>query len=379
MRILIANRGEIAHRIARTLTHLGHTPILIRDTYDTVDPIYPSYCVGEPRQVYDNVEVILHAAKALKCQAVHPGYGFLSEDPTLAEKCNQEGLIFIGPNAENLKRFGDKKRAKLLAQARGLPVIPTTLEKFPLMAKAINGGGGRGNHIINTKEELGQYNQSDYIFEAFLPNARHLEVQLIVDDEKVIPLGIRDCTHQVNYQKFLEYTVPEDPRLIDIATQLMTGLGYKGLATVEFLQEENGKVYFMEVNPRIQVEHTITEQLYQTDLVYHQLVLAGIEPPLNYYHQFKPKGHHVQARLNAKVSGPLNLILPETTLRIDCGANDDVSPYYDPLVAKIISSGNTLQQAMERLYHYLNSVEVKPNTTNLELLLTTLEKNLLDI
>ncbi len=417
-KILIANRGEIACRIIRTCRKMGVRTVAVYSEADRgslyVELADESCFLGAapPPESYLNVEKILQAARDSGAEAVHPGYGFLSENAAFAQRCEQEGIRFIGPDPGVMGKMGDKLRARKLARKAGLPVLPGTTNPvddahavdkawrlgFPLMVKAADGGGGIGIHVIESIDELmplvertrkvsaNAFGSSRLFFERYLKDASHIEVQLIGDQHgNLVHLHERDCSMQRRNQKLVEETpaVKLDPRVRDkicrLAVKLAQHIGYTNAGTVEFLLSQEGQIYFLEMNTRLQVEHGVTEMVTGVDLVELQLrVAAGETLPIT-QQDVKPEGHAVQARVYPEdpetflpVIGEITgLGLPESPgIRIDSALckGYEVTLHYEPLLAKVMAWGPDRAQALERLDQALTELRIEGVKTNVPLL-----------
>ncbi len=411
--LLIANRGEIACRIARTVRTLGIRPVAVHSVADAdalhVRDIGTSILIGggPAADSYLRIDAVIAAAKSAGADAIHPGYGFLAENPDFARAVEAAGLIFIGPTPETLERFGDKASAKAAAIAAGVPVIAgaegarsdpeeiaTAVREMglPVLLKAVGGGGGRGQRLVKSEDTLAAdiegalreakstFGSEGLLLERFLPEARHVEVQIAGDGKgHVVHLFERDCTLQRRHQKVIEEAPAWGlPRaLLDEIAQNAVRLGetldYRGLGTVEFLVA--GKDYFfLEVNPRIQVEHPVTEAITGFDLVALQLRIAegaglGLKQG-----DLTIGGHAIEARLYAEdpamqfapSTGTLTTLSLPDGLRIDSGveAGDAVTPYYDPMIAKLIIHAPDRETALARLAMALDHVAVEGVETN---------------
>ena len=403
-KILIANRGEIACRIIRTCQKLGIKTVAIYSTVDQdtlhVKMADEAYLVGEPppHDSYLNMENVLNAAKASGAQAIHPGYGFLSENADFARLCQESGLCFIGPDPEVMEKMGDKLRSRKLARRAGLPILPGTDEAvsneqaagkawelgFPLMVKAAEGGGGIGIHILESQEDLmpiidrtrqiaeSAFGSPRLFFERYLKDASHIEVQLIGDQHgNLLHLYERDCSVQRRNQKLVEETPSSaklTPRLRrrvrSLAVKLGKSIGYTSTGTVEFLVTADGSVYFLEMNTRLQVEHGVTELVTGLDLVELQIKVAAGEPlPLN-QDDVAMNGHAIEVRVYPEDpetfmpdSGDItDLHLPEGEhIRIDSALCNGytVGLDYEPLLAKIMAWGEDRDQAVKSLQRAL--------------------------
>jgi acetyl-CoA carboxylase biotin carboxylase subunit len=421
-KVLIANRGEIARRIIRTCRRLGVSTVAV---YSDADEGHPytleadeAYRLGpaSPARSYLNIPALLEVARRSGAEAVHPGYGFLSESPEFAEACAEAGLVFIGPPPEVMRRVSNKVQARLEAHMTGVNTITATetlddprkaMEMaehvgFPLVIKVSSGGGGYGMRVVRTADNLasaldqslrtatGIYGKASVYLEKYIHPAAHVEVQIFSDGRgSVLHLNERDCSVQRRHQKVIE----EAPsvrlgaalrsRIVSDAVSLARHVGYVNAGTVEFLVDSLGQHYFMEVNCRLQVEHPITEEITGTDLVEMQLRTAAGDPLGVSQDQLKPLCHAVEARIFAEDSYLGTLSLGEVTkiieptgegLRLESGLfpGYKVTPSYDPLVAKLIAKGDTRSQAIQRLQHGLESFHIEGIQTNIPLLLTVL-------
>ena len=395
--LLIANRGEIALRIARTARRMGLHTVAV---YSDADRDAPHVRAADdavhigpasPRESYLNIDAILGAAG----DAVHPGYGFLSENPAFAERVLQSGRLWVGPPPAAMRALGDKAIAKKLAAASGVPVLPTYERKpgFPLVIKAVAGGGGRGMRLVRSAAELDAalasarseaehaFGDGRVILERALLAPRHVEVQVFADAHgHCIHLGERDCSVQRRHQKLIE----ESPspavdaklraKLGAAAIAVARAAGYVGAGTVEFLLDEQGSFWFIEVNARLQVEHPVTEMLTGLDLVEWQLRVAAGEPlPLG-QEDIRFDGHAIEARLCAEdpardflpQAGRLALWQPAGDVRVDHALESgmEIPPYYDSLIAKLIGHGRTRAEACEKLAAALDATVALGVTTN---------------
>src|SRR5215467_538114 len=415
-RILIANRGEIAARIVAACHRLGIETVLAASEADLDSrPARLSdrtICLGPPPAAasYLNVAAVVAAAAATGCDAIHPGYGFLAENPALARACAAAGLVFIGPAAAQLELAGDKLAAREQAAAAGLPVLPggeaaTAAQAqslaadigWPVLIKAAGGGGGRGLRPVHSPAELaaaaGQaaaeahaaFGDPRIYLERYVPAARHVEVQLLGDGERVIHLSDRDCSIQRRYQKVAEEAPapllagPLRAAIHDAAVAFGSRLQYRGLGTVEFLVDSRaGTFYFLEVNARIQVEHPVTEQVCGLDLVAEQIALAEGRPLSLAQEEVTVTGHAIECRICAEdahgrpAPGTVTrAVFPAGPgIRVDTWiqAGSAVSPFYDSLLAKLIVTGADRADAVGRVRRELGDCEIAGVTTNLPLL-----------
>lgn len=414
-RILIANRGEIAARIIRTCRALGIETVLAASEADIDSvPARMADCVnviGPPPSArsYLDAAAVVAAAVAAKVDAIHPGYGFLSENAVLARACREAGIVFIGPTEEQLGNIGDKLRARELAIRAGLPVVPggaiDTLEDAhrlveeigcPVLVKAVGGGGGRGMKLIEAKLETkhtvelamaeadAAFKDPRVYIERYVGRGRHVEVQLLGDGTEVIHLGDRDCSIQRRYQKMVEEApaplLPDSLRTQMHASAVAFGkaMGYRGLGTVEFLVDvDRGEFYFLEMNARIQVEHPVTEAITGLDLVAEQIAVAEGRPLRLAQADVRFQGHAIEFRVNAEDPHADFRPSPGTVLaavfpagpgiRVDSHieAGSTVPPYYDSLLAKIIIHGDDRPDALARARVALANCRIEGIETNL--------------
>lgn len=409
--LLIANRGEIAIRVARTAASLGLRAVAVFSADDQDAPhVAAADCAvaltGEGAAAYLSVEQIIAAAAAEKCGAVHPGYGFLSENAALARACHEAGLVFVGPSADLLSLFGDKAAAKRHARLAGVPVLAEGADAAgAVIVKAVAGGGGRGIRVVLDRstldaqltaagaEALAAFGSDAVMVERYVASARHIEVQLAGDASgRVVALGTRDCTLQRRHQKLIEIAPAQalDPalatRIQDAAIRLLDGTGYVGLATAEFLVDRDvapdhpDAFAFLEVNPRLQVEHTVTEEVTGLDLVALQLRLARGEPLPDTFPE--PRGVAIQLRINAETLGSDGV--PRASggtistlrspggpgIRIDSAAQPGfvANPRFDPLIAKLIVHAADWEGALARARRAVAEYRIAGLATNLPLL-----------
>ena len=425
--VLVANRGEIAIRIMRACHELGIKTIGIHSKED-VGTLHrqkadESYLIGEglsPTQAYLDIEGILRLAKQKNVDAIHPGYGFLSENEVFARRCEEEGIIFIGPDLKHLDMFGNKTRARETAIDAGLRVIPGTDGKissvedvyafgqehgYPIIVKAVSGGGGKGMRIVHSETEvqeafdrtkseaLNSFGDDALYIEKYIDHPKHIEVQILGDQHgNIVHLYERDCSVQRRHQKVVEvapaYGLSEAIRtqLCDAALQLMEHVGYVNAGTVEFLVS-NDEFYFIEVNPRVQVEHTITEKVTGIDIVKTQILIADgenlfddvIRMPAQ--EDIKVAGYAFQSRITTE--DPLNNFVPDTGkiigyqspggpgLRLDAGdafRGSNISPFYDSLLVKITASGSTVSETISKMERALDEMKVVGVKTNISFL-----------
>ena len=396
-RVLVANRGEIALRVVRSLRELGIESVVIHGREDRMSlPVRLAdegfYIPREdPLASYLDIEAIVSAAKEVGADAVHPGYGFLSENATFAQLLSEEGITFIGPSPESLRLLGDKITAREAMSKAGIPVAKGTEEPitdneealeiaseigFPIMIKAASGGGGIGMQIVREESEfksalrlcqgraMSAFGDSRVFIEEYVDSAEHIEFQVLADGKRAIHFGERFCSIQRRHQKIIEEGpwISEEERK-DIGSKVVAGaeaIGYRGLATFEFLRNSNGQFYFMEVNPRVQVEHTVTEMLTGVDLVSLGIIVSsGADMPLE-QNDVQIQGHAIQARINAE--NPFTLE-PSPGKIWEChwpggpGIRVDTHGFsgyempeaFDSLLAKIISWAPDRERAIARL------------------------------
>jgi len=412
-KILIANRGEIACRVARTARRLGVRAAAVYTEPDR-DALHVRLA-DEARRVASYLEIaaVLAAAREARAEAVHPGYGFLAENAEFAAACRAAGIVFIGPSPEVIAAMGDKAAAKRLMEKAGVPLVPgyhgeaqdlKTLEKesarigFPVLIKPSAGGGGKGMRVVaerksfaaalesSKREAKSAFGDERVLIERYLERPRHIEVQVFGDTRgNVVHLFERDCSVQRRHQKVLEEApAPSFGKRQEMAAAAVAAaraISYTGAGTVEFIAEQDGRFYFMEMNTRLQVEHPVTEMITGLDLVEWQLrVAAGEALPLA-QKDISQKGHAIEARIYAE--DPERDFLPATgkifhlgfpqassQVRIDTGieAGAPITPYYDPMIAKLIVRGSTRASALRRLRQALAEVEIAGVTTNVAFL-----------
>jgi 3-methylcrotonyl-CoA carboxylase alpha subunit len=420
-RILIANRGEIACRVARTARRLGVHTVAIYSDADRealhVTLCDEAYRVGPPapRESYLNGEAIIAIAKRSGAQAIHPGYGFVSENPEFAQACDAAGIVFIGPPPKAIAAMGSKSAAKSIMSAAGVPVVPgyhgddqdeallareAARVGFPVLIKATAGGGGKGMKVAATKGEFAaalasakreakaSFGDDRVLLERYLASPRHIEIQVFADGHgDAVHLFERDCSVQRRHQKVLEEApapgMDEARRgaMGEAAVAAAKAIGYVGAGTVEFIAEQDGRFYFMEMNTRLQVEHPVTEMITGEDLVEWQMRVAAGEPLPKTQPQLAIHGHAIEARVYAEdpqreflpsIGRIKHWRMPETmaNVRVDTGyrAGDDVTPFYDPMLAKVIAWGEDRERAREALLAALAQCEVTGVTTNVAFL-----------
>ncbi len=417
-KILIANRGEIACRVIRTCHRMGIKTVAVYSEADThalhVQQADEAVLIGPPpaAESYLNVQAIIQAARDTGTQAIHPGYGFLSENPAFAKACRATGITFIGPSADNMELMGDKIRARQVALEAGLPLLPGTEAEvsdqealdaspgigFPLMVKAAAGGGGIGIRLVATHEELPEaltrarsqaessFGSGHVYLEKYLEQPSHVEVQVLADQHgNAVHLFERDCSVQRRNQKVVEetpcvkLTKSKLKAMYEAAMNLVAHIGYVNAGTVEFLVDHNGAFYFLEMNTRLQVEHPITEMVTGLDLVEQQIRIAADQTLSLSQKDISHKGHAIEARIYSEdpetlipASGRVSALQEpgDKNVRVD-GAlfkGYEATPYYDPMMAKVIAWGRSRKKAIERLSNALNSFTTQGVTNNIPLI-----------
>ncbi len=409
-RVLVANRGEIALRVLRACRELGLETVIVHSEADAdslpVRLADRAVCIGPARsnQSYLNAEFIVSAALIHHADAIHPGYGFLSENADFAQLCEMEKIVFVGPKADVISQMGDKVRARQLAAEAGVPTTPGSAGKlrdaaeaaqlaaqigYPVLLKAAAGGGGRGMRVVREAGELadqfadaareakGAFGDDAIYVEKYLTNIRHIEIQVLSDGETVLHLGERDCSIQRRNQKLLEETpspvldAAVRARMCAAAVKLCRHVGYTSAGTIEFiLDAASGEFYFMEMNTRIQVEHPVTEMVSGIDLVKAQLEIAGGTPLAIAQDEIRYHGHAIECRINAEDSERDFAPCPGAItryhapggpgIRVDSHihAGYTVPPYYDSLLAKVVSWGRNRAEAIARMRRALHEMEV---------------------
>ncbi|MCW1403552.1 acetyl-CoA carboxylase biotin carboxylase subunit [Novosphingobium sp. MW5] len=416
-RLLIANRGEIALRIHRAAHEMGIETVAVHSTADA-DAMHVrladhAVCIGPPaaRDSYLNVAAIISAAEVTHADAIHPGYGFLSENAQFAEIVETHGITWVGPKPEHIRTMGDKIEAKRTAGALGLPLVPGSdgavsditeakaiaeAAGYPVIIKAASGGGGRGMKVCNGPDELetliqqagseakAAFGDATVYIEKYLGNPRHIEFQVFGDGNgNAIHLGERDCSLQRRHQKVLEeapspvISPAERERMGGIVAKAMADMGYRGAGTIEFLWE-NGEFYFIEMNTRLQVEHPVTEAITGLDLVREQIRIADGKPLSVAQEDIEFSGHAIECRINAEdpwnftpspglvdmyhAAGGMNV-------RVDSGlyAGYRIPPYYDSMIAKLIVKGRTREGCIMRLKRALEEMVIGGVKTSIPL------------
>ena len=407
-KILIANRGEIAVRIIRACKEMGIATVAVYSQADAealhVALADESCCIGGPAPAdsYLNQERIVSAALATGAQAIHPGYGFLSENARFAALCGRNGLVFIGPSPESMEALSDKAALKEKMAAGGLPVIPgtgilqTVAEAlsaaeaigYPVMLKATAGGGGRGIRLAETPEELSAafplavaegeaaFGDGSVYLEKFVHPARHIEVQILADESgKVVCLGERDCSIQRRHQKLIEespspaVSSAQREKLMALCAQAVAGVGYVGAGTLEFLLDREGNFWFMEMNVRLQEEHGVTEMLTKIDLVKWQIrAAAGVYLTFG-QEDVSLKGAALECRINATSPGKLEMLHvpggPFVRFDTYLVTGVTVSPYYDSLLGKLVVYAGTREEAVRKMKAALCELVIEGIGTNI--------------
>ena len=416
-KILIANRGEIAVRIIRACREWGISTVAIHSDVDResmhVKLADESICVGshQPTNSYLNIPAILSAIELTNSEAVHPGYGFLSENYNFAKILEENNIKFIGPSSKHIKMMGDKIQAKKIAKEYGLPVIEGSeggvknikdakeileITGLPVLIKAAGGGGGKGmkivrkenefeNLFLTAKSEAKKYFGNDEVYiEKFFENPRHIEVQILAGKNRVVHLHERDCSVQRRHQKLIEETpspilndkIRKD--LFDRTVNMVEKIGYEGAGTVEFIYEDN-KFYFLEMNTRVQVEHPVTEVVTGIDIIKEQIWIAfSGETALN-QNDIQPRGHAIECRINAEDPSKNFQPSPGTIgmchqpsgfrTRVDGAIYQGykVTPYYDSMICKLICHGRNRTEAIQRMNRSLEEFVIEGITTTIEL------------
>lgn len=418
-KVLIANRGEIAVRIIRTLREMGIKSVAIYSVADK-DSLHVSladeaYCIGPAKssESYLNIESILAAAEISGADAIHPGYGFLSETPEFARRCEEQDIIFIGPTSKMMQKMGDKAEARSTMREAGVPVIPgsdgpvETLDEvreviedvgYPVVIKAVSGGGGKGMRFVHDeasleksykeakKEAKNAFDDDRIYVERYIPKARHIEVQVVGDgDGNAVHLYERDCSIQRNNQKLIEEApaqilTDESRKFITETTRdAIAKLKYGGAGTVEYLYvEEEDEFHFIEMNTRVQVEHTVTEEITGVDIVRLQVEVALFNELNISQEEVDIKGFAIEVRVNAEDSG--NNFMPSPgpidmlhfalgrNVRVDTAVYPGykIPPNYDSMIAKLIVSGRDRNEVINKMTHVLDETVIGPLKTNLD-------------
>jgi acetyl-CoA carboxylase biotin carboxylase subunit len=417
-KILVANRGEIALRVICACKELGVASVAVYSEADR-NALHVRYadeavCIGPARssESYLNIPQVISAAEITNVEAIHPGYGFLSENANFAKVCEASEITFIGPKPEVIEMMGEKDRARREVKAAGLPTIPgsdgvvegeeqllkeAARIKYPLILKAAAGGGGRGMRVVRNQGELlsayqtarseaqQAFGNPDVYMEKFLEHPRHIEIQVLGDQHgKVIHLGERECTIQRRHQKLIEESpspVVDAKYRKEIGAKVvkaLEGIGYTNAGTVEFLMDDDGSLYFIEMNTRIQVEHPVTEFVTGVDLVKAQIRIAAGEKLADAAGEINFTGHSIECRINAEdpetfvpSAGRITTFQPPggTGVRVDSAAYSDavIPPYYDSLMAKLIVKGRDRTEAIGRMKRALEMFAIEGIKTSIPL------------
>ena len=412
-KILVANRGEIAVRVIRACKEWGISTVAVHSDVDT-DAMHvrladESICIGshQPQNSYLNVAALMSAVDVTGAEAIHPGYGFLSENAHFAEIVTKHGIKFIGPSADLIRKMGDKIEARKIAKENGLPIIEGSTGNinsvneakkiakeigYPILIKAAAGGGGKGMKVVDHEDNLeGQFslakleakkyfnNDSVYI-EKYFKNPRHIEVQILSGKNRTIHLNERDCSVQRKHQKLIEETpspiIDEKIRsdLLNRTIKMVEKIGYEGAGTVEYIYE-NGKFYFLEMNTRVQVEHPVTEVVTGIDIIKEQIWIANKGETALTQNDIKPRGHAIECRINAE--DPSKNFQPSPGIisvchlpsgfrtRVDGSIFQGckITPYYDSLICKLICQGRNRTEAIQRMLRSLDELVIEGITT----------------
>jgi acetyl-CoA carboxylase biotin carboxylase subunit len=409
-KVLIANRGEIAVRIIRACHELGIRTAMVYSSIDNntlpVRLADEAICIGPPpsAQSYLNIPAIISAAEITDAEAIHPGYGFLAENPQFVEACTASRITFIGPSAENIRIGGNKSKARQIMKKNGVPVVPGSERPvtdqdealkisrkigFPVILKASAGGGGKGMRVVNDEKDLTQlyhmaqreafaaFGNGDMYIEKYISDMRHIEVQILADNKgNMVHLGERDCSIQRRHQKLIE----EAPFIFsntrfrkkvgDAALKAAAAMKYRNAGTVEFILDKNNKIYFMEINTRVQVEHPVTEMITDIDIIKEQIKLAAGMPLTFRQQDIKFSGHSIECRVNAEdpksfipSPGTVSLFIPPGGhgVRTDTAAFTGwkVPAHYDSLIAKVIVHGKDRKEALARIKRALSEFVIE--------------------
>ena len=416
-KVLIANRGEIAVRVIRACKEWGIKTVAVHSDVDS-DSMHvrladESVCIGshQPQNSYLNISSIMSAVDLTGAEAIHPGYGFLSENAKFSEIVNKHGIKFIGPSAEIISKMGDKIEAKKIAKKFGLPVIEgseggvkslaeaKSISKeigYPILIKAAGGGGGKGMKIVDEESQLENlfllakseakkfFNNDELYIEKYFKNPRHIEVQIMSGKNKTVHLAERDCSVQRRHQKLIEETpspVLKDEirkELFEKTVKMVEQINYEGAGTVEFIYE-NGKFYFLEMNTRVQVEHPVTEMQTGIDIVKEQLWIAFTGETALKQNDINPRGHTIECRINAEnpaldfqpSPGTISVCHQPSGFRTRVDGSIfqgcKITPYYDSLVAKVICKGRNRTEAIQRTLRSLDEFVLEGITTTIDL------------
>ncbi len=413
-KILIANRGEIAVRIIKSAKKLGISTVAIYSEVDSnslhISKADENYCLGHSNlsETYLNIKKIIDIAKIANCDAIHPGYGFLAENPEFVKACEQEKIVFIGPNSNSIKLMGNKIEARKYAMNTKIPVVAGQVGKgdelikkaenisFPILVKAAAGGGGKGMRIVHDKSELkasieatsreakAYFDDGTVFIEKYLESPRHIEVQIIGDNfGNVIHLYERECSIQRRYQKIIEEapspTVTDDLRtkICDAAVRIAENIGYNNAGTVEFLVDKNMDFYFLEMNTRVQVEHPVSEMITGVDIVSEQILISAGNPLRFKQDEISINGHAIECRIYAE--NPLNSFLPspgemqlyiepnDKNIRIDTGigSKTEIKSNFDPMISKLIVWEEDRDIAIRKMINTLHKYSIHGIETNI--------------
>ncbi len=416
-KVLIANRGEIAVRVIRACKEWGISTVAVHSDVDSesmhVRLADESVCIGshQPQNSYLNISSLMSAVNLTGAEAIHPGYGFLSENPRFAEVVQKHGIKFIGPSADLIRKMGDKIEAKRIAKKNGLPVIEGSEGSvksyqdakkicknigYPVLIKASGGGGGKGMKIVEKEERLEElfltakseakkyFGNDELYIEKYFKNPRHIEVQIMSGKNRTVHLGERDCSVQRRHQKLIEETpspvLTESERkdLLTKTVKMVEKIGYEGAGTVEFMYEK-GKFYFLEMNTRVQVEHPVTEVQTGIDIVKEQMWVAFSGETALKQNDIDPRGHSIECRINAE--NPIKDFQPSPGIikvyhqpsgfrtRVDGSIFQGckITPYYDSLIAKVICKGRNRKEAIQRTLRSLDEFVIEGITTTVNL------------
>ncbi|MFB3162610.1 acetyl-CoA carboxylase biotin carboxylase subunit [Neobacillus sp. 179-J 1A1 HS] len=423
-KILIANRGEIASRIIKTCKRLGIETVAVYSEADEQMPYVTaadeSYLIGPPPafQSYLKVDEIIKVALEAKVDAIHPGYGFLSENSAFVDRCEKEGIIFIGPSSEVIKMMGSKIEARKKMKELDVPVVPgsvnalETIEEvlqtansigYPVMLKASAGGGGIGMELVYSDTELEKafistksrsekfFGDSAVFIEKYIENPRHIEMQIAIDHfGNAVHLFERECSVQRRHQKVIEESPSpsiKPHQLEELKQAALTGavgIGYRNVGTMEFIFDEQGNFYFLEMNTRLQVEHPVTEETTGLDLVEWQIEIANQHRLPSLQESISRKGHAMECRIYAEdpvrfypSPGTINHLVWPDDVRIDTGIvnGTTITPFYDPMIAKIILKCSTREETITKMRKALLETEIQGIKTNIPLLIEVLEND----
>ena len=416
-KVLIANRGEIAVRIIRACKEWGINTVAVHSDVDSeamhVRLADESVCIGshQPQNSYLNISSLMSAVDLTGAEAIHPGYGFLSENAKFADVVSKHGIKFIGPSSKLIAEMGDKIQAKKIAKKNGLPVIEgsegsvKSFEEakslckeigYPVLIKAAAGGGGKGMKIVENESNLSDlfslakneakkyFGNDDLYIEKYFKNPRHIEVQIMSGKNRTVQLGERDCTVQRRHQKLIEetpspvLTAEQREDLLNKTVKMVENIGYEGAGTVEFIFE-NGKFYFLEMNTRVQVEHPVTEVQTGIDIVKEQLWIAFTGNTALKQNDINPRGHSIECRINAEdpskdfqpSPGVISVCHQPSGFRTRVDGSIfqgcKITPYYDSLIAKVICKGRNRTEAIQRTLRSLDEFVLEGITTTIEL------------